>query len=245
AATRIRIRGSSSLLGSNQPLYVVDGVPMTTEGNIPDDGSTFNAEMLRQGLNSPLNNLNPADIESISILKDASATAIYGSRAANGVVIITTKNGSLTEKPIFSFTSSLAIQKAQTESTLNADQFREIWMEAANNSTSTAPFIQQIRDGSYFGTADTDWEKEVSIANPLTKHINLSVQGGGKALQYYVSAGHNGHEGTFKSAYFRRYNFLTNLTLNVSDAIRVGTSLNLSSSDQGSPHQGLLSRIYV
>src|SRR5690606_36661830 len=84
-----------------------------------------------------------------------------------------------------------------------------------------------------------------SIANPLTKHINLSVQGGGRALQYYVSGGHNGHEGTFRSAYFRRYNFLTNLTLNVSDAIRVGTSLNLSSSDQGSPHQGLLSRIYV
>lgn len=245
AATRVRIRGSSSLLGSNQPLYVVDGVPMTSEGNIPNDGSTFNSALLSQGINSPLNNLNPADIESISVLKDASATAIYGSRAANGVVIITTKSGAIASKPVFNFTSSLAIQQAQTQHTLNASQFREIWMEAASNSTSTVPFIQQIRDGSYFGTADTDWEREVSIANPLTKHANLSVQGGNQALQYYLSAGHNGHEGTFKNAHFRRYNFLTNLALNVSEVIRVGTSLNLSSSDQGVPHEGLLSRIYV
>lgn len=245
SATRIRIRGSSSLLGSNQPLYVVDGVPMSSEANIPDDGSTFNTDLLQQGLSSPLNNLNPSDIETMTVLKDASATAIYGSRAANGVVIITTKSGSLGERPRFSFSTSLASQQAQTQSTLNADQFREIWTEAAENSTSTVPFIQQIRDGSYFGTANTNWEDEVSIASPITQHVNLAVEGGGKTLRYYVSAGHNNNEGTFRNAHFRRYNFLSNLSLDVSDAIRVGTSLNLSTSEQGSPHSGLLSRIYV
>ena len=76
AATRVRIRGSSSLLGSNQPLYVIDGIPEVPEGNIPDDGSAFNNSLLQQGLSSPLGNINPEDVESISVLKDASATAI-------------------------------------------------------------------------------------------------------------------------------------------------------------------------
>ncbi|RZK64713.1 MAG: SusC/RagA family TonB-linked outer membrane protein, partial [Pedobacter sp.] len=125
AATRVRIRGASSLLGSNQPLYVVDGVPVVAEGNIPDNGSVLNSNLIDQGLSSPLNNLNPADIESMTILKDASATAIYGSRAANGVVVITTKKGSAKNGPSYTFNTTFSLQEAQTQKVLNAAQFKE------------------------------------------------------------------------------------------------------------------------
>lgn len=242
SATRVRIRGSSSLLGSNQPLYVVDGIPVVAEGNIPDDGSTFNTAMIRQGLNSPLGNINTEDIESISVLKDASATAIYGSRAANGVVIVTTKKGR--GKPVYTFSSSLSYQKAQTEKMLNAQQFREIWTEAANNTTSTAAIVQDIKDGSYFGNDNTDWSKEVTPGDPLTKNVNFSVSGGTDKIKYYSSLGVQDQMGGFQNAYFKRYSFLLNLNLAVSRRINLGTSVNLSSSTQGSPDAALLSRIY-
>lgn len=242
SATRVRIRGSSSLLGSNQPLYVVDGIPVVAEGNIPDDGSTFNTAMIRQGLNSPLANINTEDIESISVLKDASATAIYGSRAANGVVIVTTKKGR--GKPVYTFSTSLSYQKAQTEKMLNAQQFREIWTEAANNSTSTAAIVQDIKDGSYFGNGNTDWSKEVTPGDPLTKNVNFSVSGGTDKIKYHSSVGAQDQMGGFQNAYFKRYSFLLNLNLAVSRRINLGTSVNLSSSTQGSPDAALLTRIY-
>lgn len=241
-ATRVRIRGSSSLLGSNQPLYVVDGIPVTVEGNIPDDGSTLRGVMLNQGLSSPLGNINPDDIESITVLKDASATAIYGSRAANGVVVITTKLGK--GKPVYNFSTSLSYQEAQTEKMLNAQQFRELWTEAANNSTSTAAIVQDIKNGTYFGDANTDWAKEVTPGNPLTKNVTFSVSGGTDKVRYYTAIGLQDQTGGFESAYFNRYNFLVNLNFAASKIINLGTSINLSSSTQGSPDASLLSRIY-
>lgn len=242
SATRVRIRGSSSLLGSNQPLYVVDGIPVVAEGNIPDDGSAFNRGLLQQGLSSPLGNINPDDIESISILKDASATALYGSRAANGVVIITTKQGR--GKPSYTLTSSLSYQKAQTEDVLNAQQFREIWTEAAMNSTSTAAIVQDIRNGTYFGNANTNWADIITPGNPLTKNINFSLSGSSDKLRYYTAIGAQDQDGSFENSYFNRYNFLVNLNLNVSNNLSLGTSLNLSTSTQGSPDGSLLTRIY-
>lgn len=243
AATRVRIRGSSSLLGSNQPLYVVDGIPVVAESNIPDDGSAFNNGLIQQGLNSPLGNINIDDIESISVLKDASATAIYGSRAANGVVIITTKKGR--GKPTYTLSSSLSYQKAETDKVLNADQFREVWTEAVNNSTSTSAFAQAIRNGTYFGNANTNWEKEITPANPLTRNLNFSVSGGNDKIKYHTGAGVANQSGSFESAFFKRYNFLVNLNMNVSRKLNIGTSVNLSSSQQGSPDGSLLTRIYT
>lgn len=245
SATRVRIRGSSSLLGSNQPLYVVDGIPVVAEGNIPDDGSATNTALIRLGLNSPLNNISPELIESITILKDASATAIYGSRAANGVVIITTKNGSLVKKPAYTFTSSISTQKALTDKALNAQQFREIWTEAAQNSTSTAAIIQEILDGSYFGDADTDWEKELSPANPLTKNIGFSISGGSEKIRYFSSLNFQDQQGSLANAFFKRYSFLVKLDLAASEKVNLGTSVNLSSSLTGAPDNGLLTRLYT
>src|SRR5690606_16642200 len=154
------------------------------------------------------NNLNPQDIASISILKDASATAIYGSRAANGVVIITTKKGTSDRKPVYQVNSTFAMQEAQTMNVLNVEQFKELWTEAANNSTQNNAFLTAIRDGSYFGTANTDWRKELNVSNALTKQFNVSATGGNERLRYYASIGHTDQEGTFKGAGFERYNML-------------------------------------
>lgn len=244
AATKVRIRGSSSLIGSNQPLYVVDGVPVIAESNIPSDGSTQNAQLINQGLNSPLNNLNPQDIESMSILKDASATAIYGSRAANGVVIITTKKGSATQKPSYQVNTSFAVQEAQTMKMLSLEQFRLLWTEAANNSTQTNAFLTAIRNGTYFGSANTDWRKELGVSNALTKQYNASASGGNERLRYYASIGHTDQEGTFKGAGFERYNMLVNMELSATDYLKFGTSINLSSSDQQSLGADLLTNVY-
>ncbi len=245
-ATRVRIRGSSSLLGSNQPLYVVDGVPVIAEANLPVDGAQggFNTSLLQQGLSSPLNNLNPADIDNISVLKDASATALYGSRAANGVVLITTKQGSTKNKPTYNFNSSFSLQEAQVQQVLNTTQFKELWTEAANNSTSTAAVAVAIRNGTYFQNSDTNWANEVSPSAPLTQNYSLSASGGHEKTQYFTSLGVNSQDGTFDNSNFRRYNLLLKLNLQAAKNLKIGTSLNLSSSTQTSPDANLLSRVY-
>lgn len=245
AATKVRIRGSSSLLGSNQPLYIVDGVPVVAEGNIPANGNVINNDLIAQGLSSPLNNLSPNDIETISILKDASATAIYGSRAANGVVIITTKKGSAAKGPVYSFNTSVSYQKAQTLDVLNADQFRELWTEAANNSTSTALVVQQMRNGTYFKDANTDWEKELSPINPLSRIVNFSASGGNEKMRYYTSIGTTAQDGTFSNSNFDRKNLLVNLDFQASSSLKFGTSINLSNSGQTSPDASLFARMYT
>lgn len=244
-ATKVRIRGTSSLMGSNQPLYIVDGVPVVAEGNIPDNGNVINRDLIAQGLNSPLNNLSPNDIESISVLKDASATAIYGSRAANGVVIITTKRGSASKGPTYAFNTSVSYQKAQTLDVLNADQFRELWTEAANNSTSNIAVVQQMRNGTYFKDANTNWEEELSPANPLSRIANFSASGGNDAMRYYTSLGTTVQDGTFENSGFDRKNLLVNLDFNASKNLKFGTSLNLSTSTQKAPDASLTSRMYI
>lgn len=244
AATRVRIRGSSSLLGSNQPLYVVDGVPVIAESNLPVDNGTLTNALQQQGLSSPLNNLNPADIETISVLKDASATALYGSRAANGVVLITTKQGSSQGKPTYSFNSSFSVQNAQTQKVLNTAQFKEIWTEAANNSTSTAAVAVAIRNGTYFQNFDTNWADEISPTSPITQNYNLSASGGNDKTQYFTSFGYNKQDGTFNNSEFNRYNLLVKLSMQAAKSLKVGTSLNVSTSSQTSPDGSLLARTY-
>jgi len=239
------VRGATSLLGSNQPLYVIDGIPVVASSNMPFSGDAFDKQLSYEGLNTPLGNINPSDIESISILKDASAAAIYGSRAANGVIIITTKKGTVLGKPQFNFGYSTSTQTAQTTDVLNAAQFREIYTEAVNNTTNTSAFAKAVRDGSYFGTEDTDWEKEVSRNTPITQNYNFSVTGGNDKTRYYTSVGVQDQKGVFENASFKRYSLNLNLDSELSSKLVFGTNLNISGSDQEAPDGGLLNRIYV
>ncbi len=188
SGSTIRIRGGSSLNASNDPLIVVDGMPLSNS-SIP-------------GVANPLSLINPNDIASFTILKDASATAIYGSRASNGVIIITTKKGQ-SGKPRFSFVSQISAGKLVKEfPSLSVDQFRTLV-----NTYGTAA------QKALMGNANTDWQKEI-YQTAITSDNNLSVSGSLNHLPYRLSAGYLNQSGILKT----------------SNLQRISTSLNLSPS---------------
>lgn len=174
----IRIRGGSSLTASNDPLFVVDGVPL--------DNSNIS------GASNPLSFINPNDIESISVLKDASAAAIYGTRAANGVIIITTKKGrGGAVKVNFSSVNSLSIISKKVD-VLSANQFRQIVL--AKGSAAQKAMM---------GTASTDWQDEVYHPAFATTN-NISVTGGIKGLPYRFSLGYQNEDGVIRTDNLQR-----------------------------------------
>lgn len=185
----IRIRGGSSLSATNDPLIVIDGVPVEN-----DDIS---------GSRNPLNILNPNDIETITVLKDASATAIYGSRASNGVIMITTKKGSLKRKIGVDYTGSVAFSTvaAQAE-VLSADEYRALVTDyyGANH-----PAVALL------GTANTDWQSEI-FQTGLTHDHNLSLSGGVANIPYRVSLGLTDRDGILKTDNFKRTTLSVNLS---------------------------------
>ncbi|MEO9481928.1 MAG: TonB-dependent receptor [Ekhidna sp.] len=247
AASRVRIRGTSSIFGSNQPLYVIDGIPVVPNSNIPvggPEGGVLGNQLDQQGLSTPLGNINNADVESISVLKDASAAAIYGSRAANGVIIITTKKGAYATAPRFNVDFAISSQEANTLSVLNADQFKQVWTTAVENGSSTDAFATSVLDESYFGDADTNWENEISPNNPLTSTFNLNVQGGSAKTRYSTSIGVNNQDGVLSNTGFDRYSFNLNLDTELSDIFQFGSSMNLSHTDQNSADRSLIQLMY-
>jgi len=186
AGSTIIIRGGSSLNASNDPLYVVDGVPL--------EGWNGGAGMLSQ--------LNPNDIESFTVLKDASASAIYGSRASNGVIIITTKKGSLKETQI-DFSSSTRVSNIiQQASVLSADQYRNLVNTLVTNGTppKTPP-----------GAANTNWQNEIYQVAVATEN-NLSLSGAIKSLPYRVSVGYLNQDGVLRTGNYERFTSLLNLS---------------------------------
>ena len=185
SGSTIRIRGGASLNASNDPLIVVDGVPLAPNRNL--DGTPSIA-----GSPDPLSLINPNDIESMNILKDASATAIYGSRASNGVIIITTKKGK-SGKPRFNFTTQNSISTLPKEAdVLSPAEFR--------NYVNTHGTPAQI---AIMGNANTDWQNEI-YDNAFTTDNNLSVSGSYKVLPYRVSLGYLNQDGILKTGNLKR-----------------------------------------
>ncbi len=190
AGATIRIRGSSSVRSGNDPLYVIDGVPFNNDTNSP--GTNTGNIAGESSAKNPLNFINSNDIESISILKDASATAIYGSRAANGVVIITTKSGKRGDGKInYSFTATTSAVTREYD-LLNASQY------ASANSGANA-------GGS------VDAFDEIS-RNALTTEHNLSYSGGSESGKYRVSLGLLNQEGVIENTGLDKYTFNTNIS---------------------------------
>jgi iron complex outermembrane receptor protein len=175
AGSTIRIRGGASLNANNDPLIVIDGVPLDNSGI--------------SGAPSALSLINPNDIESMNILKDASATAIYGSRASNGVILITTKKGSKNGglKVNFSSQASLAQSTGFTK-VLSADQFRTMI-----NEKGTAAQIAVL------GKANTNWQEQI-YRNALSSDNNLSVSGSLKSVPFRVSVGYTNQDGILKTS---------------------------------------------
>jgi TonB-linked SusC/RagA family outer membrane protein len=185
SGSTIRIRGGASLNASNDPLIVVDGVPLAPNRN--PDGTPSIA-----GSPDPLSLINPNDIESMNILKDASATAIYGSRASNGVIIITTKKGK-SGKARFNFTTQNSISTLPKEAdVLSPAEFR--------NYVNTHGTPAQI---AIMGNANTDWQKEI-YDNAFTTDNNLSVSGSYKVLPYRISLGYLNQDGILKTGNLQR-----------------------------------------
>jgi len=180
SGTTIRIRGGSSLSASNDPLYVIDGVPL--------DGGDVS------GMRNPLNTINPNDIKSISILKDASATAIYGSRASNGVVLIETKRGSAERGFEASYTGKLSYQtKTKELDVLSADEFRTTVEQQLN------PSAEQL-----LGQENTDWQSKI-YEDAISQEHNISLAGAVSAVPYRVSLGFNGNNGILKTSNMDRF----------------------------------------
>jgi len=195
AGAQIRIRGGTSISASNDPLYVVDGVPLQNESTTPGAlGIAWNAALPRNALNS----INPDDIENITILKDASATAIYGSRGANGVILIQTKRGAnvgnVSEMEYETYIG--AAMAANTLGLLNGDEYRAF--VNANASTLGANAVAAL------GPANTDWEKELTRTALATNH-NLAFSGGTGQTHYRASLNYFDQEGVVQANGLKRY----------------------------------------
>lgn len=218
AAANILIRGGSSINAGNLPLFVVDGVPVNMSAGETSIGILNGAPI------SPLANINPNDIASISVLKDASATAIYGARGSGGVVIVTTKKG-VSGKPQVSYSGSYGIQYTpELYPVLNATEYAEFRNEALIND-GLDPFYtdQEIRA---FGEG-TDWQDEVYQTGNIQKQ-NLSVRGGSENTQYFVSGGYNFFKGNVIESDFENLTFRVNLNTNINERIRIGNNFTAS-----------------
>lgn len=208
---RVRVRGATSLTGSNEPLYVIDGIPM-------DDSY-------------PLNGMSPSDIESIDVLKDASATAIYGSRAANGVIMVTTKGGKKDQKPQFSATYHTSYDnQINNFRMLNGDEFRAYVRDIAEQTLLVNPSnytAKQIlaEDSDYLGAANTNWFDEVK-QQARRHNFDISVSGGSKTSNYFISTAVMDQKGMVIGDDMRRYNARVNLDVNINDFFRIGTKLS-------------------
>lgn len=225
-ALSIRIRGMSSLTGNSEPLYVVDGFPI--ENDIEGE-SVGNGGRSRTTPPNPLSTLNPNDIESISILKDASATAIYGARGANGVVIITTKQGRGT-KPTFTFDSYAgASTLAKRYDLLDAKGY----MDYANaygqaQSTPFTPFPDSVYNRILQSGINTDWQDQIFRTGPV-RNANATLRGatnGANVTRYAASGGYFDQQGIVLGSGLRRFSTRLNLDQSLGSRFEFGGSLN-------------------
>ena len=186
SGSRIRIRGSASLNASNDPLIVIDGVPI--------------AQGSGGAMSNPLDLLNPNDIESFTVLKDASSAAIYGSRASNGVILITTKKGALGGRPKVTYTGSISMQNVTKKvPVMSASELMDFYSQAFPKGTETGDRIAQLS-----GTAQTDWQDLVFRTAVTTDH-NVSVRGNlDSRMPYRASIAYSGQQGTLRESFYNR-----------------------------------------
>ncbi|MFB0497460.1 TonB-linked SusC/RagA family outer membrane protein [Mucilaginibacter sp. OAE612] len=212
--TYIRVRGNGSLFGENRPLYVIDGVPMN---NIPAGVSPLGGDGQRI---TATNDINPNDVESIEVLKDAAATAIYGSRAAAGVILITTKKGRSGRARLNfnAYTGVATVTKRLP--LLNGDQYVDlITEERANANLPADPAI--VKTGT-----NTNWQDAIFRNAPISEY-NLSVSGGDKNITHYLSFGYLDQTGTVVGQqHFKRLNGRVNLEYKATDNLKIGISVN-------------------
>ena len=205
AGLAVRIRGNTSISASNDPLYVVDGIPV-----------------------QDISSIAPNDIESMQVLKDASSAAIYGSRAANGVVLITTKQGKRNEPKVSVNTYIGVSEIAKKIPSLNTQQYYELMNETKAVATATLAGL----------TDKTDWYKETFRAG-FTQNTQLSVSNASDNTKYYLSAGHTKEDGIIRSSFFERYNVRLNLETKMRQWLTFETNLSYADYESNGIISGL------
>ncbi|MEH6659315.1 SusC/RagA family TonB-linked outer membrane protein [Leeuwenhoekiella marinoflava] len=248
AGMQIRIRGTSSISGSSNPLIVVDGMPYETE--VPSGFNFGTADA--QGY-AALLNIAPTDIESISVLKDAAATAMWGARAAAGVLVINTKRGSVGEPKIsYTFRGTYS-RLPKTIPMLNGDQYSQLIPEAFMNrngvplnTLANKEFQYDPQEVYFFKNYgnNTDWVAAATQTG-LTGEHNLSLQGGGEKARYFTSVGYYDSKGVTKGTGYQRINGRLNLDYVVSDRIRFKTDISYTHSNTDSNYENILGEAYT
>lgn len=266
----VRVRGTSTLLGNQEPVWVVDGIiqedplPFKAAELNAFNSDASNAESLKNFIGSAISWLNPYDIEDITILKDAASTAIYGVKAANGVIVINTKRGKAGRAPSFSYNTSFSTQQALNYDKMNlmnskerVDVSREIWQKGLvssfglddvgysgllNNYLFNKISFDDFNTGvKKLETNNTDWF-DVLFRTPLSQNHSFSVSGGGTGSTYYGSFGYNNQKGEAKGngmdSYMGSLNFTSYLTSKLSISARLsGNYSNTTASFGVDPYQ--------
>lgn len=224
-SSTITLRGAASINGSSEPLYIVDGVPLSTESisSIAGDGASFN----------PLAGINPSDIESIEVLKDAASAAIYGSRAANGVIIVTTKGGNdlKVQKPTIriSHNSSVSVVSRHID-VMNSRQFREAYIDARTNAGLSVdrPWVTNPTHPYYANS--TDWQSLMYRPAYQTKN-DVSITGGATNFSYGVSLGYRDSKPIIVGTSHQQYSMRTNFYYKITNWLSAGTKIFYSRTD--------------
>jgi TonB-dependent starch-binding outer membrane protein SusC len=234
----IRIRGTNTW-GVSDPLYVVDGIPLTEYGSGAEAsqgaGADWNQAAVTSDIRGNMNVLsmiNPADIESISVLKDASASAIYGVRAANGVILITTKKGQV-GKPKIDVTLKRGLQNIPKKyDVLNTSEFTDLYVEAFQNNPDEMPNFPSVFDETspdYLGNSLTyDWISPMYRKNAEVSDYNLRISGGNNFTNYYVSCGYSRTESPLIRNSMDRYSLSTNISTKINKYLSAGVNYRLT-----------------
>ncbi|PTS95412.1 SusC/RagA family TonB-linked outer membrane protein [Pedobacter sp. HMWF019] len=197
---KVRIQGQNSIFNGNEPFYVIDGIPFPSQLLPGDNGILNGAGGLISG-SSPLNFITPSDIESIDILKDADATAIYGSRAANGAILITTKRGKVGDTKVNLNLQSGWAKVPRELDLMNSQQYLEMRREALRNDGIVAPalgpYVDNDLNGNWDNTRYTDWQKELIGGIASYQDINASISGGNDRTTFLIGASHHRETNVF------------------------------------------------
>ena len=224
AAINIRIRGGNSINGGNEPLYVIDGVLVYNSSDATDAGNTV------AGTNfNPLASINPSDIESIQVLKDVSASAIYGSRGANGVIIVTTKNGKKGRLKVdYGYSVGVSSVRKRLD-LLNAQQWGDLYLELATDAQKTASGVTPELVSTW--GAGTDWQ-DALFRTAATQQHQLSVSGGSDKERFLISGNYTDQNGVIRGSDFTRLGARLNYERDIFKNVTVGLKANFSKSTQ-------------
>lgn len=234
----IRIRGMGSFNASNEPLFVIDGVPVTS-GSM-GAGTGADAAYMNNAKTNVMSTLNPADIENITVIKDAAAASLYGSRAANGVILITTKKGAVGRTRVtLSASGGFSDAAVNFRPTLNGDQRREMIYEGLYNSAidrglGVPEEYAKANIDMYAGIPElgyTDWRKEL-LRTAHNQNYEVSASGGNERTTFYSSLGFNRQEGLVENSSLDRYSARLNVTQKVGSRAEIGGNMMFTQMNQ-------------